>query len=92
VRTESERVLDPHDDLLPGAPGEEAIQPIHHAGVSASDGAHGDEFSFDELHAVVFGEDAGLGHAVVFLHGEQASLDLNAHRFPPRAIPGFHPR
>jgi hypothetical protein len=64
----------------------------HAGGVSASDGAHGDEFSFDELHAVVFGEDAGLGHAVIFLHGEQASLDLNAHRFPPRAIPGFHPR
>jgi len=39
-----------------------------------ADRGHGDDLSVEEFDTVVLGQDAGLGHGVVFINGEQALL------------------
>jgi hypothetical protein len=43
-------------------------QAVHRRDVVLADRRHVDQFSVDQFHAVVFPQDAGLGHPVIVVH------------------------
>src|SRR5690606_38095151 len=70
-RAQAHGALNPDDGERVGVPNEEAGEAAPAARVAVSNGCHGDDAALDELHAVLGAEDAGAGHRVVLVHGEQ---------------------
>lgn len=67
VRAEMDRILDTEDDLVCGFQRQKEFQEaFDHRGTETSDRGHLNDLPFDQLDAVVFAENAGPGHLVVF--------------------------
>jgi hypothetical protein len=49
-------------------------KPLDFCGVPPSNGTHHDDFSLDQLHPVVFGENTCIAHAMVFIHTEDSAF------------------
>jgi hypothetical protein len=50
--------------------------------MTATDRRHLNNLSLDQFHTVIFGEDTGLGHAVILLEGKEMSAKLYSHDRP----------
>lgn len=70
------RVLDADNHLLPDRPIQKSIETFDACRMSAPDGTHLDDLTFDQLHAIIFGQDAGLSHALIFVNIEPTLCEL----------------
>ncbi len=72
-------ILRPGDNPITQPRREQRNQTGHHTGVGTPDGAISTDLSLDELDTLVLIEDGRLAHALVFLDGEAAALQLHRH-------------
>jgi len=58
-------------------------QAFHRRGVPRANWAHLDDLAVEELHAVVFTENPGLPHTLIFVDRKTPSRQFKRHRWPP---------
>jgi hypothetical protein len=80
---QANRVLVTDMGQVPNPLEEQAREIIDLVGVVRADGAHLDDFPIDQLDALILTEDAGLGHPIVLVNGEQSLRRLERHQTIP---------
>ena len=76
------RILDADDSPLPRSCREEAGKAVNAGGVPAANRTHFDQLPVNEFNPIVFAQDAGLGHPVVF-RNRKGSFKLNGQVVSP---------
>ena len=85
LRVRADGVVDTSYGAAGEANGQELVEVAGERPVAAADGRHLDDLAPDQLDAVVFAEDAGLGHPVILRPREPSPRrrHLDRHRAPP---------
>jgi hypothetical protein len=76
---ERKRVLHANDGARTETAHEQRIESVDTRRVPTADRAHLDDFSFDQLDAIVFRKYPRLRHAVILIGGEHPACGLSAH-------------
>ena len=79
VVTEPNRILDADNGFSRKVCDEQRVRPIHAGDMPVPDRTHLDDLAFDEFHARILIEDAGVRHPVILINRKELPGNFGLH-------------